>query len=141
MPLGAFISSRERMQLLTHHPYLGHITTFGGHPVSCAAALASLDILSDADLLAGVKQKEALFRALLKHPRIKGISGRGLMLAVHLENFETVHMLIQYGLMHGFITDWFLFESSAFRLAPALNIPEELILRACELILAGLDSR
>ena len=138
MPLGAFISSRERMQLLTREPYLGHITTFGGHPVSCAAALASLQVLEEEDILLRVRHKEALFRKCLVHPKISGISGRGLMLAVHLPDFETVQKVIQYGLQHGFITDWFLFESSAIRIAPALNIPDELIEKACALMLESL---
>lgn len=138
MPLGAFIASIENMQALTHDPYLGHLTTFGGHPVSCAAALASLEVLSNSEIIMRVKHKEAMFRELLKHPKIKGISGRGLMLAVHLENFDSVQKVIQYGLNHGFITDWFLFESSAFRIAPALNIPDELIRLSCNMIIESL---
>jgi len=140
MPLGAFISSREHMKMLSHDPYLGHITTFGGHPVSCAAALASLEILKNSDVVQDVIRKEALFRSLLVHPKIRYISGRGLLLAVHLENFETVQRVIQYGLAYGFITDWFLFESSAFRLAPALNIPDELIEKSCAMILRALGA-
>jgi acetylornithine/succinyldiaminopimelate/putrescine aminotransferase len=138
MPLGAFISSRERMSLLSREPYLGHITTFGGHPVSCAAALASLKVIVEDHLVYGVKKKEQMFRALLKHPNISSISGRGLMLAVHLGSFERVQQVIQYGLREGFITDWFLFESSAIRIAPALNIPEAMIEKSCRMILNAL---
>ena len=90
MPIGAFISSHEKMQLLTHNPMLGHITTFGGHPVNCAAALANIEVIQQENLIEDVHQKGELFKKLLIHPAIKEVRGIGLMLAVEMDSFETV---------------------------------------------------
>ena len=88
MPLGAFISSGDIMSALKENPILGHITTFGGHPVCCAAGLAALEVLLNENLLKDVDEKEALFKKMLVHPAIKEVRGKGLMLAVELENFD-----------------------------------------------------
>lgn len=141
MPIGAFISSKEIMQSLTHDPVLGHITTFGGHPICCAAALANMRVLQTeyAQLIATVKAKEALFLDLLKHPKIKTVRSCGLLLAVELENFDWVLAVIRTCIENGLITDWFLFNAEALRIAPPLIISEEEIRTACQIILAALD--
>ncbi len=138
MPLGAFVARRELMQLLTHDPVLGHITTFGGHPVCVAAGLATLEILLEGDLLAQVPEKEALFRSLLVHPDILELRSAGLWLAVDLGNAAKVQAVIQYCIGKGIITDWFLFNDHSLRIAPPLTISEEEIRFACSVILEGL---
>ena len=140
MPLGAFISSKEIMGTLTHNPVLGHITTFGGHPVSCAASLKSLELLTSLDLVDDVDKKEQLFRNRLEgHPKVKGIRSSGLFMAVELGSFEKVQKFIHLGLEIGFVTDWFLFCSTAFRIAPPLIISYDEIDQACEKIIQALD--
>jgi len=139
MPIGAFISSKKIMDTLKENPILGHITTFGGHPVSCAAALATLQTIEAENLLADVLKKEALFRKLLVHPEIKNISGTGLMLAVELESFLKVEATMYRCLEKGLITDWFLFNSKCIRIAPPLTISFEEIEMACKVILGCLD--
>lgn len=149
MPLGAFIADKKIMDSLTHNPVLGHINTFGGHPVSCAAGLAAFSVLLDEKLIEGVSEKEKIFRANLKHPRIKNVSSCGLMMAVELENFEVNKKLID-GLLQAqaqpdvsetrVFTDWFLFASNCLRIAPPLTISEGDIKLACNKILAVLDS-
>lgn len=139
MPLGAFVARRELMQTLTHDPVLGHITTFGGHPVCVAAGLATLEILLEGDLLAQVPVKEALFKSLLVHPKIKEVRSAGLWLAVDLGDASSVQEVIQYCLKNGIITDWFLFNDRSLRIAPPLIITEEEIRFACSVILKGID--
>ncbi len=134
MPLGAFVARRELMQLLTHDPVLGHITTFGGHPVCAAAGLATLEILVQGDLLKQVPAKEALFKKLLTHPAIKEIRSAGLWLAVDFDDAALVQKAIRHCLQHGVITDWFLFNDRSLRIAPPLTISEEEIHFACEAI-------
>lgn len=134
MPLGAFVARRELMQLLTHDPVLGHITTFGGHPVCTAAGLATLELLLEGDLLAQVPAKEALFRSLLTHPDFLEIRSAGLWLAVDLGSFDRVLKAIQHCLHHGVITDWFLFNNHSLRIAPPLIITEAEIRHACEVL-------
>lgn len=140
MPIGAFIAPRTMMQTLTHDPVLGHITTFGGHPLSCAASLATLEVLTSSDLIAQVPQKEALFLSLLKHRHIKAVRSVGLWLAVEVENFDVLQKIIQYCLKNGVLTDWFLFNNRSLRIAPPLIISEAEIEKACAVILAALDS-
>jgi acetylornithine/succinyldiaminopimelate/putrescine aminotransferase len=140
MPLGAFIASRQMMQTLTDAPVLGHITTFGGHPVSCAAALATLETLLSTDYIAQVKAKEALFRTLLVHHRILAVRSAGLLMAVELRSFDLVQAVIRSMLAKGVITDWFLFDSHSLRIAPPLTIEEAEIRWACGVLLAALDS-
>lgn len=135
MPIGAFISSTEIMGALKENPILGHITTFGGHPVCCAAGLAALEVLLDGDLIAGVAEKEALFKKLLVHPAIKEVRGKGLMLAAEFESFELNKKIIDRCIENGVITDWFLHCSNSMRIAPPLIITKEEIEKACEVIL------
>lgn len=139
MPLGAFVARRETMQLLTHDPVLGHITTFGGHPVCVAAGLATLEVLLEGDLLAKVPEKEALFKSLLVHPDIREVRSAGLWLAVDLGGAPKVQAVIQYCLRHGIITDWFLFNDRSLRIAPPLTISEAEIRLACTVIVEGLS--
>ncbi|MFO7829184.1 MAG: aspartate aminotransferase family protein [Bacteroidales bacterium] len=139
MPIGAFVSSNEIMSAFKTNPILGHITTFGGHPVSCAAAIASLKIIVDERLHQTVKQKEQLFRKLLVHSEIKEIRGVGLFMAVELKNFEQVKKVIDIAVTKGLVTDWFLFHDSAFRIAPPLIITDEQIRDACNILLESID--
>jgi acetylornithine/succinyldiaminopimelate/putrescine aminotransferase len=140
MPIGAFIASHKMTQTLTHNPVLGHITTFGGHPVSAAAGLAALNVLLDEKIMESISEKELLFRKLLVHPKIKSISGIGLILAVELENFDHVQKIVQAGLEIGFVTDWFLFCDSRFRISPPLTISDDEIKLSCRMILQALDT-
>ncbi|NSL89076.1 aspartate aminotransferase family protein [Chitinophaga sp. Mgbs1] len=140
MPLGAFISSHDIMWSLTNNPVLGHITTFGGHPVNCAAGLASFNALLEADIIKDVKSKEQLFLQHLKHPAIKAVRSKGLMMAVELENFAVNKKTIDYCIEHGILTDWFLFAPECMRIAPPLIITAEEIIKACKVICDGLDN-
>ena len=135
MPIGAFVSSKEIMNSLTNNPILGHITTFGGHPVSCAASLATLKVLLEEKLISEVEKKEQSFRKLLVHPKIKSIKGKGLLLAVEFENYEQNKSIIDKCIQNGVITDWFLFNSHSMRIAPPLNISEAEIVFSCNVIL------
>ncbi len=139
MPLGAFISSRNIMWSLTNSPVLGHITTFGGHPVNCAAGLAGFSALLEADLIKDVKRKGELFRQHLQHPAIKAVRSLGLMMAVELENFAVNKKTIDYCIENGVLTDWFLFAPECMRIAPPLIITDEEIIHACKVICEGLD--
>jgi len=139
MPIGAFVSSFEKMELLQHHPKLGHITTFGGNPVIAAAALATLNELINTDLMIKIAEKEKLFRKLMVHPKIKEIRGMGLMLAPILEDAETATRVILKCKEEGLILFWLLFEGKALRITPPLTISEEEITKGCEIILRALD--
>lgn len=140
MPIGAFIASRDMMQSLSHHPILGHITTFGGHPVSCAAALATLKILLESNLIAQVPAKEKLFHELLVHPAIVEVRSAGLMMAVELPSFDFVRAVIAICLEKGVLTDWFLFNTHALRIAPPLIIEEAHIRFACQVIVEAIET-
>lgn len=140
MPLGAFIARQEVMQCLTHDPVLGHITTFGGHPVCCAAGLATLEVLLSTDLMAQVPEKERLFRSLLIHPAIREMRSAGLWLAVDLGDAAAVQHVIRHCMARGLVTDWFLFNDHSLRIAPPLTISEEEIRWACTVLLEGLHS-
>lgn len=122
MPIGAFVSRKEIMHRLTHDPVLGHISTFGGHPVSAAASLATLNKILDEHLLASIPQKEALIRQKLSVAPFREVRGRGLMFAAELGSFEHVLHTIHQALGHGLITDWFLHCNTAVRIAPPLTI-------------------
>jgi len=135
MPLGAFIASHQVMDALKENPILGHITTFGGHPVCCAAGLAALEALLIENLLAKVDEKEKLFRKLLVHPSIRQIRGKGLMLAIEFDSFELNKKIIDRCIANGVIVDWFLHCSNSMRIAPPLIIAAEEIENACEVIL------
>lgn len=139
MPLGAFISSNEIMQCLSHNPVLGHITTFGGHPVSCAAGKAAMEALLEEQMVAAVRDKEALFLKLLQHPRILNINSRGLMMAVRFSGFEEVQQVIKGCLEEGLFTDWFLFASDSIRIVPPLTITFDEITEACARLMRVLD--
>jgi len=140
MPLGAFIASKEIMWSLTNNPVLGHITTFGGHPVSCTAALASINVIIDENLVDSVNKKEKIFREILeKHPLVKEVRSKGLLMAVELGSFDKMLDLVKFGVKNGFITDWFLFCDTSFRISPPLTITEEECRLAAELIVKGLD--
>jgi acetylornithine/succinyldiaminopimelate/putrescine aminotransferase len=139
MPIGAFVAPRHIMHSFADHPILGHITTFGGHPVSCAAALATLQELTQKNYIESVKEKEQLFRSLLVHPRIKEIRSAGLMMAVELSDFDFLQKTANRCMENGLITDWFLFNNRSMRIAPPLIITKEEIIWACEVILAALD--
>ncbi|GGB84552.1 aspartate aminotransferase family protein [Dyadobacter sediminis] len=140
MPIGAFMASHEIMQVLKSKPILGHITTFGGHPVSCASSLAALNVTLDEDLAAKAVEKGALFKSLLVHPKISEVRGKGLMLAAQMDSFEILKDTIDQCIEKGVITDWFLFCDNAMRIAPPLTISEEQITEACHVILEVLDS-
>ena len=140
MPLGAFVADRECMWKLTENPVLGHITTFGGHPVCCAAGMAAMQALLEEELIANVKEKEQLFRALLQHPHIKAIHAQGLMMAVEFENFDFNKKVIDTCIANGVLTDWFLFASHCMRIAPPLTITKEEIKNACEVILQAITT-
>lgn len=142
MPLGAFIAQQGVMCDLTHNPVLGHITTFGGHPISCAAGLAALDVLCSDHLVEQVERKAQIFIDGLKsHPCVKGIRHSGLLMAVELGNFDTLLKFIRYGVENGgYMSDWFLFCDTAFRISPPLSITDDECCLAIELIIKGLDS-
>jgi acetylornithine/N-succinyldiaminopimelate aminotransferase len=139
MPIGVFISSKEIMDNLSDNPILGHITTFGGHPVSCAAGNAALKFLTKSSLMDEVAEKEALFRELLVHPKIKGISGKGLMLAVQLDSFEEVERTMKRCIERGVIIDWFLYNLECLRISPPLIITKKQIREVCEVLQEALD--
>jgi acetylornithine/succinyldiaminopimelate/putrescine aminotransferase len=139
MPIGVFISSKKIMDSLSENPILGHITTFGGHPVSCAAGNAALKFLTKSSLMDEVAEKEALFRELLVHPKIKGISGKGLMLAVQLDSFEEVERTMKRCIERGVIIDWFLYNLECLRISPPLIITKTQIREVCEALKEALD--
>ncbi|MCH2022216.1 MAG: aspartate aminotransferase family protein [Saprospiraceae bacterium] len=140
MPLGAFVASKEMMNVFTNNPYLGHITTFGGHPVSCAAGLASLEILlNQPQIIASVKEKASLFKDLLIHDAIIEVREAGLLIAVQLKSYDFVYNVIHECLNNGLIVDWFLFNSEAIRIAPPLTINELEIRNACKILLKAIE--
>ncbi|WP_460922924.1 aspartate aminotransferase family protein [Pontibacter brevis] len=139
MPIGAFIAPQEIMAAFKTDPILGHCTTFGGHPVSCAASLATLQVIQEEKLTADVQQKAALFRQLLVHPRIREIRNCGLLMAAEFESFEVLKAVIDRAILNGVLTDWFLFCDNSMRIAPPLVITEAQIREACEIILRSID--
>jgi len=139
MPVGAFIADQTVMSVLAENPILGHITTFGGHPVSCSAGLASLEVILNDGLIDGVDDKEQLFRDLLVHPSIREIRGKGLMLAIQLDTFDQVEKVSHLCSEQGVIIDWFLHCETALRIAPPLIINEKEIRKVCAIILKALD--
>ncbi|GAB3014230.1 aspartate aminotransferase family protein [Spirosoma pulveris] len=139
MPIGAFISSAEIMSVFRNNPILGHITTFGGHPVSCAASLATLQVIQTEKLHEQAETKGQLFRQLLTHPAIREVRGKGLMLAVEFDSFDVLKPVIDRAILGGVITDWFLFCNNSMRIAPPLVITEEEIRKACAVILEAIE--
>ncbi len=138
MPLGAFISSHANMQLLTANPVLGHITTFGGHPVCCAAGLAGMQALIDERLIDSVQWKAQLFHELLVHDAVMAVRSFGLLIAIELESPEKVVITLQDCLSKGLFSDWFLFAPHCIRIAPPLTITEDEIRQACNVLLSSL---
>ena len=139
MPIGAFIASWELMNLLTFEPKLGHITTFGGHPINCAASLATLEHLLTDDVMQKVDEKEQLFRLHLKHPKIKEIRGKGLMLSIEFDDEELATKVVEQSLENGLILFYFLFTKTAIRITPPLTISDKEIIEGCNIIKEILD--
>ncbi|MBT1708781.1 aspartate aminotransferase family protein [Fulvivirgaceae bacterium PWU5] len=140
LPIGAFIASREIMQCLTHDPMLGHITTFGGNPVCCASALATLEVIEQENLLASVEAKGRLFEQLLVHPAIREVRRIGLMFAIDFDSAERVSEIVLRGRELGVITYWFLSHPYSFRIAPPLTITEAEIKESCSAILQAIGN-
>jgi acetylornithine/succinyldiaminopimelate/putrescine aminotransferase len=139
MPVGAFTASEQMMDLLSHDPKLGHITTFGGHPVIAAACLATLQEITETNLMAEALEKEKLFRSLLIHPLIKEIRGRGLMLAAMTETAEITNEIVLRCHKRGLILFWLLFEGCAVRITPPLTLSHDEIKKGCGIIIEVLD--
>jgi acetylornithine/N-succinyldiaminopimelate aminotransferase len=139
LPLGGFIANWKIMQVFSDNPPLGHITTFGGHPLCCAAGLAALEVLIKDKFHKQAAKKEKLFRTLLKHAAIKEIRGKGLMLAVEFHNEELCKKVIEKCLKKGIIADWFLFCPTAMRIAPPLIIQKKEIKHACGIIIKAIN--
>ncbi|MFL2570484.1 MAG: aspartate aminotransferase family protein [Parvicellaceae bacterium] len=140
MPIGGFVSSKENMKALTYNPELGHITTFGGHPVSCAAALASLELISDDKLLNQLEKKGQLFEHLLSHSLVKEIRRKGLFFAIELETADLVQQVVEGCKERGVLTFWFLSNPQSFRIAPPLIITEQEIKASCDVIIEVMNS-
>ena len=140
MPLGAFVASQEIMSLLTHNPVLGHITTFGGHPVCCAAGLAAMRFLQENGVVEDVERKGAMFeQALTDHPQVQEIRRSGLLLAVELGSSDKLYRLMDIFIEEGILSDWFLYCDTAFRISPPLVITDDEIRDCVELIRKCLD--
>ena len=139
MPLGAFIGDKKLMSALTDNPVLGHITTFGGHPVCCAAGLAALKALLNEEMISTIKEKEELFKSLLVHKKIRSVRSFGLWLAVEFGTFEANKRIIDYCIANGVLTDWFLFAPNCLRISPPLIISAEQIKKACEILVKAIN--
>ncbi len=153
MPLGAFIADKKLMDTLTGDPVLGHITTFGGHPVCCAAGMAAMKSLLGGrnsvpseerngvplSMIDAVAEKEKLFLSLLVHSKIKAVRSFGLWIAVEFDSFETNKKIIDSCIQQGILTDWFLFAADCLRISPPLIISEEQIRKACDVIIRTCD--
>ena len=139
MPIGCFISSKEIMSSLKQNPILGHITTFGGHPISTAASLATLETIQNENLIDQVAKKALLFKKLLKHDLIKSIRNQGLLMAIEFESYEVLKRIIDRALEAGIITDWFLFCNNSMRIAPPLTISKIEIKEVCQTLLKSIE--
>jgi acetylornithine/succinyldiaminopimelate/putrescine aminotransferase len=139
MPLGAFISSTKMMSALTHDPVLGHITTFGGHPVSCAAGKAALEVLMDENLLVSVKEKQTFLLNYLKHPAIIHTNCFGLWMSLQFSTSEIAQSIIHRCVENGLVTDWFLFAPDRLRIAPPLTISLDQLKDLCDIILRSIE--
>lgn len=140
MPLGAFIADKRLMATLTHDPVLGHITTFGGHPVSCAAGKAALEVLLEGNYINEVKRKQQLLIDNINHPSIISKNSFGLWMALQFDGFETNHAIIQQCIAKGLITDWFLFAADSLRIAPPLTITDEELKNACTVLMESIKA-
>lgn len=136
MPLGAFIADKKLMDHFTDNPVLGHITTFGGHPVCCAAGMAAFHVLLKNDF--DVTKKEQQFQSMLQHPKVKAVRSFGLWMAIEFDSFDTCKRIIDKSIESGVLTDWFLFASNCLRISPPLTITEPQIERACQIILKSI---
>lgn len=140
MPLGAFVSSLRIMECLSHDPALGHITTFGGHPVCCAAGLAAMEYIIEHRLLDDVERKGAMFETLLSgHHAVKGIRRSGLLMAVELGSSERLYHIMELFKERGILSDWFLFCDTAFRISPPLTMTDDEIRDVCDIVRGSLD--
>jgi acetylornithine/succinyldiaminopimelate/putrescine aminotransferase len=139
LPLGAFISSRHIMQALTNNPLLGHITTFGGNAVSCAAGMAAFRFIMENKLYEEVEPKARLFKQRLQHPAIKAVRNKGLLMAIEFESFDHNKAIIDKAISKGVLTDWFLFADNCLRIAPPLTIETATIHKACDKILESIE--
>jgi len=139
MPLGAFIADKKIMDAFTENPVLGHITTFGGHPVCCAAGMAAMKVLLEEKIIASVNEKEKLFRSFLVHKKIKTIRSFGLWMALEFDSFETNKKIIDTCIVSGVMTDWFLFAPNCLRISPPLVVSENQIKEACNKILNAIS--
>jgi acetylornithine/succinyldiaminopimelate/putrescine aminotransferase len=139
LPLGAFIAGKSLMDHLTDNPVLGHITTFGGHPLCCAAGKAAFEALLEEGLHNSVHEKEALLKELLLHPKIHSLHTAGLWAAVEFDSFATAKKIIDTCIENGVLTDWFLFAANSLRISPPLTITEEELLKACSVILHAIN--
>lgn len=140
LPIGTFISSKDKMRSLTHDPMLGHITTFGGNPVCCASALATLEVIEQEKLLQQVEAKGQLFEKLLVHPAIREVRRIGLFFAIDFDSAEKVQQVVTQALQAGVITFWFLSHPYSFRIAPPLTISESEIRESCRIILKAIEN-
>jgi acetylornithine/succinyldiaminopimelate/putrescine aminotransferase len=138
LPLGAFVADKQIMGTLTDAPVLGHITTFGGHPLSCSAGFAAFEVLLEEHLVDEIKKKEKLFKSLLDHEKILSVRSSGLLIALEFEGFDFNKKIIDRCIEKGLITDWFLFAPHCMRLAPPLIITEEEIRIVCDIIMLSL---
>lgn len=139
MPIGAFIASADVMRVLRNNPILGHITTFGGHPLSAAASLATLKLIREENLATSAEAKAAIFKAALQHPLIRQIRNSGLLMAVEFSDFQVLKPIIDRALAAGVLTDWFLYCDNSMRIAPPLTITEKEIRQACQRILSAIE--
>jgi len=139
LPVGAFIAAQQHMATLKEAPALGHITTFGGNPVIAAACRATLSTILSSNLMEQTLAKEALFRSLLIHPKIKEIRGKGLMLALIMDDAKSAQNLVKEALKEGILLFFLLYESKAVRITPPLTISDKQIRKACRLLLNILD--
>ncbi|NTS42531.1 aspartate aminotransferase family protein [Flavisolibacter sp. BT320] len=140
LPLGAFIAGKSLMDHLADKPVLGHITTFGGHPLCCAAGKAAFEALLEEGMHRSVSSKEALLKALLVHPNIQSLHTAGLWAAVEFDSFATAKKIIDTCIENGVLTDWFLFAANSLRISPPLTITEEELRKACDVILGAIDA-
>ena len=139
LPIGACVASKKIMSALTKNPMLGHITTFGGNPVCCASALASLETIISEELVDQVIEKANLFKALLVHPLIKEVRSSGLMMAVELKKRKHLKHVVSHTIENGALVDYFLFNNKSFRLCPPLIINDQQIRDGAEILLKALD--
>jgi acetylornithine/succinyldiaminopimelate/putrescine aminotransferase len=140
MPLGAFVADKKLMDAFTENPVLGHITTFGGHPVCCAAGMSAMKVLMEEKIIDSVNAKEELFRSLLVHKKIRLVRSFGLWMSIESDSFEMNKKIIDVCIGLGVLTDWFLFASQGLRISPPLIISEEQIKKACKIILQACDN-